>query len=191
MSRLKKSRRLAWFIFFVVAVLIAVPAMSRSNSYLSSVGPPNLRFESSQTRGTLVPTVYFLSESKPVKTEIAEIPAAPAALSKTLRVPLEEADSIKIFPPATNDAGSTIIASSPDSIPSATTSIDGSPISDASEEISVVTPQMLLNYLKPAPVGTGNADQTAVIVPVKFGFVPPAPVTSQTNHSSQAIYTKE
>ncbi len=189
MSRLKTSRGLArvfipgvaaWLIFFsdVSRGIVSLP----SPPYLTTVGPPNLRFSPSQERARQVPTYYTFADSLPPKPEVAAAPAAPKPDIST--------NAIGIFPPSTN--GTVITSTSPSSLDTANpvqVSSGPAPASDLNPaDVSVVTPEMLLQYLKPAPGGTGNAAQPVVVAPVKLGFIPPAPTT---DHSSQAVYKKE
>jgi hypothetical protein len=67
--------------------------------------------------------------------------------------------------------------------------VEGASQTSGPADNTVVTPEMLLDYLKPSPGGTGNAAQSAVVVPVKLGFIPPLMPT--TDRSSRAVYKKE
>lgn len=205
MSRLKTSRRLARVIVPVVVVWIALISnaarvASNGTPYLTSVGPPSLRFAPAPERGVFTPTYYSLSDSQPKKAEVkpeiataapgTKPPAQPAVAPQSK--PVETAPEIAVFPPSTN--GSEMTSSSP---PAAPPALAFTPPPDAAganqvsgpADNAVVTPEMLLDYLKPSPGGTGNATQSAVVVPVKLGFVPPTPATAPP--SSRAVYKKE
>lgn len=193
MSRLKTSRRLARVIIPVVAVLFALISnaarvASNGTPYLSSVGPPSLRFAPTQERGIFAPTYYSLADSQPKKAEVAA--AAPGAkpVTSPATPPADNISEIDIFPPSTN--GTEMTSSSPPAAPAFTPppDVDGANQISGPADKMVVTPEMLLDYLKPSPGGTGNAAQSAVVVPVKLGFVPPTPVTTP---SSRAVYKKE
>jgi len=204
MSRLKTLRRLARVLVPVVAVLFALISnaahvVSGGPPYLSTIGPPSLRFAPDKDRGMFTPTYYCLADSQPKKPEIKpEIATAapgtkpdtkvpPLALPAAAAIkPVEPAPEIAVFPPSTN--GSMMTSSSP---PTALPALTFTPAPDAGgdrPDNTIVTPEMVLDYLKPAPGGTGNAAQSAVVVPVKLGFVPPTPTTAP---SSQAVYKKE
>jgi hypothetical protein len=195
MSRLKTLRRLARVILPAVAVSFvsisnAAHVASGGTPYLTTVGPPSLRFAPSPDRGVITPTYYSLADSQPKKPEVAVAapgvkpvitpPAQPVVAPEPSRA--DDLSEIAVFPPSTN--GTMITSSSP---PAALPFTPPPDIGGAIDN-TVVTPEMLLDYLKPSPVGTGNAAQTAVVVPVKLGFVPPTPATAP---SSQAVYKKE
>jgi hypothetical protein len=143
------------------------------------------------------PTYYSLSDSLPKKPEVAvaapgtkpDTNSQPAVASKP--VTDDNTPDIAIFPPSTN--GTEMTSSSPPTAPPVM-AFTPPPDANGPNQVSgppdktVVTPEMLLDYLKPSPGGTGNAAQSAVVVPVKFGFIPP---TSATVPSSQAVYKKE
>ena len=183
MSRLHKLRGRARVIFpAVVSAVFVISATLRGNSYLSSIGPPSLRFESPQTHRSLVPTEYSFADSLPVKVEKAVIPQ-PATVPTH---PVVD-NAVKIFPASTNSATSQIVVASTDSTQPAATSDQANPAPNMGD-MTIVTPEMLVDYLKPAPGGTRNAAQTGVVLPGKLGFTPPATVAAP---SSQAIYKKE
>jgi hypothetical protein len=193
MSRLKTSRRLARVILPVVAVLFSlVSDASHGTSYLSSVGPPNLRFEPIHDRGIIVPTLYAFADSMPVKAEVSTAAAGakpdmkPEA--KPESKPVASTPEIVIFPPSTN--GTVITSSSPIILPTQPPppTPGGFYPPSGPNDNTIVTPEMLLDYLRPARGGTGNAAQVPGDAPMRFGFVPPTPMTDK---SSQSVYKKE
>lgn len=192
MSRLKSSCRLARVTLPVAgACFILMAGTSHGTSYLNTIGPPNLRFAPSPERGTIVPTLYSFADSRPVKTEVAVAKPADKPADKPVVKPEPKVAAVTpeivISPPATNG---TVVTSSSD----AATPIQPTPIMEGANptpgtaDTTIVTPEMLLNFFKPQPGGTGNAAQTTVVVPGKLGFIPPAPMT---DHSSRAVYKKE
>lgn len=196
MSRLKSSCRLARVVLPVAgACFILMAATSRGTSYLTTIGPPNLRFAPSPERGTIVPTLYSFADSRPVKIEVAVAKPADKPAVKPADKPVAQpepqpkaaAPEIVISPPATNATEVTTSSDAAPPVPPPLGDMGANPM-PGTAGTTIVTPEMLLNFFKPVPGGTGNAAQTTVLVPGNLGFIPPVPTT---DHSSRAVYKKE
>jgi hypothetical protein len=135
-----------------------------------------LRFDSPVRRGTVYPTEFSYDESKPKIPANAGVPVLPATTEA------DDQDNMVMLPnpAATNNTPS--LAEFP--IPSADMSNTQPSIAD----FAIVTPQMILNFLK--PIGVGDGKGAAVLVPVKIGFTPPISAGSGRN-SSTAVYKRE
>jgi len=175
MSRLEQLR-VSGQIIFLVAAGAAVGAPCADNGYLTVVGPPNLRFASGHARDKFTPTQFY-----PADTNLAKIEIPPAA---------NAADPVKSFAIPTNTAPVAAVVMKADSTPPPTSSppINFSP---SGADPTIVTSEMLTDYLKPSPSGRGGRDNnngSAVVVPVNLGFTPP---TAAPANTSKAVYTSE
>jgi hypothetical protein len=148
------------------------PPLPLSQAYLLRVDPPSLRYESAGPRkNEVAPTRYSLAESKPAKIEM---------------------------PPPGNVAGAVTNSSAPaDAAPAAPVVVKADSVSPPPSlkaansapsvtEQTVVTPEMLADYLKPSP--GGNDGTPAAGAPAKLQFTLP---TLMADHSSRAVYKRE
>jgi hypothetical protein len=163
-------------IFLAVAGAAAV-APCADNGYLTIVGPPGLRFASGSTRDKIAPTRFF-----PAETNLAQMEIPPAG---------NPADSLNNFPIPTNAAPVTTVVMKADSTPPPASS-SALNFTSSGAAPSIVTSDMLTDFLKPAASGKNNRNNNdnspAVVVPVNLGFTPPAAAPAVT---SKAVYTSE
>jgi hypothetical protein len=160
-----------------LSCLVSLPCRG-ATAYLSEVGPPAIRFDNGSRHGSAFPTEFSFDESKPRPAKI-EPPAALLASGNTNQT--SGLAKVGTEPPLA--AGTNYVLSAfPFQTPAA-----GSQSSGA--DISIVTPQMVLEFLKPGEKdpGDGNGKGAAIVVPVKIDFTPPIPI----NNSSTAIYKQE
>lgn len=142
-------------------------------AYLQRVGPPGLRFE---TRGlsenSAAPTHYSLAEPKPA----------------TIKIPASEtaAAVVKISSAPTNTAPTAPAVVKNNAIPPSP-SLNPEIFGPNMTDLTIVTPEMLAEYLKPSSPGKDNSSPAAV-VPAKLGFTPPTPADDQ---QSRAVYKNE
>ena len=169
-------------IFLVVAgpVLAAPDAVNGNRSgYLTIIGPPVLRFASSGRHGNIVPTQYNLAESSPVKIAMPS-PSAGKTPDPAINLPI----------PA-NATPVAVASAKPDAAPSSA-SLPVPNFMSSGLDPSIVTPAMLVDYLKPSAFGkntSGNSDHSpTVVVPVNLGFTPP---TAPAQNVSRAVYKNE
>lgn len=177
MSRLEQLRVSGQMIFLAVAgaAVVAPCADVFRAGYLSGVGPLNLRFASASSHEKLTPTQFSLANTNLAKIEIP--PAGNAA------------GPVKTFPAPTNAAPAASVVMKADSTPSPF-SLSALNLAPGRTDPSIVTPEMLADYLKPSPAGNHvNSDNNpANAVPVNPGFTPPSPVPGNT---SRAVYKNE
>ena len=180
MSRLETLRVSGPMIFLAVAgpVLAAPGAVNGDGGgYLAIVGPPALRFASSGRHGNIVPTQYCLAESSPVKIAMPS-PSAEKTSNPAMNLP--------------SPANATPVASAAakaDAAPSSA-SLPAPIFMSSGVDPSIVTPAMLVDYLKPSTFRkntSGNNDQSPA-VPVNLGFTPP---TAPAQNVSRAVYKNE
>jgi hypothetical protein len=186
MSRLKSLQVSGYVIISAVAVAASVTlcaggegqamrwSPSLPQAYLLRVGPPNLRYESAGPRENVIaPTRYAWAESQPAKIEMpppgtaadaVAISATPTNNNATAAVPMVVKTGSVSPPPSLQAANSA---------PSVT-------------DQTVVTPEMLADYLKPLP--GGNDGTPAAGASAKLQFTLP---TLMAEHSSRAVYKRE
>jgi len=152
-----------------------VQLQSRSPNYLCGVGPPTLRFDTSD-RGPVIPTEFSFNESKPPVPAKVDAPVTPGLASATNTALATASNANK------NNADTNSLAS----VPKPLIQMDETP--QTSGDLSIVTPMMVLEYLKPLTAsGAADGKGAAVIVPVKIDFTPPV----RANNSSTAVYKRE
>ena len=169
---LKALRRKTIFLAATVAML-AVQDGFASTPYLTSVGPPPLRFEVVATENVLFLSQLALPKQKPVPepeigppaTNETEIVAGPG-----MNIPVAAGNGVSV--PA---VPAKIAATSP----------------NAASELLNITPQMINDYFRPSqilgPPSSAMPFQPGqpIFVPAELGFVPPTPPVIG---NSQAIY---
>jgi len=189
MGRLKRLQVSGRMILPVVAMAASVSlcaggeghALRRSpparpplpQAYLFRVGPPSLRYESAgPCKNEVAPTRYAWADSKPVKNEMPP--------------PGSAADAVAISSSPTNNhavAGVEVVkagfVSPPPSLSAAT-------FAPSVMDQSVVTPEMLADYLK--PLSDGNDGTPAAGASAKLQFTLP---TLMADHASRAVYKSE
>jgi len=126
---------------------------------LSVVGPPALRFET-------LTALNVLSSAKIFTPEIVKNDTVDFSGIESTTNPTNATVTVATSVVATNSSGT---VSSP------------SIYLPAAIDDSVVTPQMLIDYLKPMARGS-------VFVPINIGFIPPTPNVVQP---SRAVYKSE
>ena len=152
-----------------------VQLQSRSPNYLSGVGPPTLRFDTSD-RGQVIPTEFSFNESKPPVPAKVDAPATPVLASAT-NTTLGTASDPNKNSPDTNSLAS---------VAKPLVQMDETP--QTSGDLSIVTPMMVLEYLKPLTPSGGAIGKGAAVIPaVKIDFTPPV----RANNSSTAVYKRE
>jgi hypothetical protein len=158
-----------------VLALLTPPATFGVNAYLSEVGPPAIRIDSISQRGTVVPTEFCFDESKP-KPPTAVAPA---------KAPLLATVSTN----QTDQVAQAIVPSSSTQPASSAQPVFPGTSQQSLQDINIVTPKMLMEYLKPGMVNPADVDgkRPALFYPGKFDFTPPMEV----NRSSTAVYKKE
>jgi hypothetical protein len=190
MSRLKRLQVSGHLIFSAVAVAASVtlcaggeghamrrsplPSSSplRSQAYLLRVGPPNLRYESAGPReNKIAPTRYALAESQPAKIEMPP--------------PGNAVDAVAISSVPANAVPATPMVVKTGSV-SPTSGLNAVNSAPGVTDQTVVTPEMLADYLKPLP--GGNDGTPAVGAAAKLPFTLP---TLMPDHSSRAVYKSE
>jgi hypothetical protein len=154
-SRLKKLRTLGRVFFASALAVVAGHAACGANAYLPLVGPPALRFE----------TMPDIASSAKIFTPEMVVNNSPIA---AVIEPTPTATNATPVMASLNTTNSSDKASSPNMFVPA--------IGDA-----VITPQMFVDYLKPAAGGS-------VIVPIYIGFIPPTPTVVQP---SRAVYRSQ
>lgn len=188
MNRLEKLRGSGRLLFLAILGAAAAPCpgsqghiMPRSlpppppppQAYLLVVGPPELRFAADSVRAEIAPTRFF-----PIETNLAKI-----------EMPTEKSvvEPLKNFVIPTNAAPAAVVmisesSPSPASLP---------PIDFASSgtDPSIVTPEMLVDFLQPGAPGKNNGGPS-VMLPINMGFTPPA-MTAAPENSSRAVYKNE
>jgi hypothetical protein len=193
MSRLEKLRVSGQMIFLAIIGAAAVvpcaggqghfmlrqpPAPPPSQAYLLVVGPPELRFSSVSAHENIVPTRFFPAETNLAKIEI---PLAANAVAPENN-----------FPILTNAAPPVAVVMQADSTPPPT-SLPPINFAPGGTDPSIVTPDMLVGFLKPASSGKINSSRNnspAVVLPMNLGFTPPAAAPAPDN-SSRAVYKNE
>jgi hypothetical protein len=149
------------------------PAPPVPQAYLLRVGPPGLRFETSgPSENAAAPTHYSLAEPKPANIKI---PSSETA-----------ADAAKISSAPTNAAPTALVTVKTGPVLPAPSS-NAENFAPSVADLTIVTPEMLAEYLKPAVPGKDNSNP-AVVVPAKLGFTPPTPVA---DNQSRAVYKNE
>jgi hypothetical protein len=188
MSRLKSLQVSGYVIISAVAVAASVTlcaggegqamrwSPSLPQAYLLRVGPPSLRYESAGPRENVIaPTRYAWAESQPAKIEMPP-PGTAADAVTTSATPANNNNNATAAVPMVVKTGS--VSPSPslhaaNSMPSVT-------------DQTVVTPEMLADYLKPLP--GGNDGTPAAGASAKLQFTLP---TLMAEHSSRAVYKRE
>ena len=166
----------------VLAITCLVPSVCHAaTAYLAEVGPPAVRFDTVVQRSPVYPTEFSFDESKPKPSAKNEAPSALLlATSNTNQI----SDLTKNGSDGSSSPGGTnyVVSAFPFQTPATSSQ-------SSVRDISVVTPQMILEFLKPGERGSGSPDGkgTAVVVPVKIDFTPPVPI----NNSSTAVYKQE
>ncbi len=147
-------------VFFAIALgVVARHEALGGSAYLPCVGPPVLRFEPVAATNAATAAKIFTPEV--VKDSKVAAPVAEPLVNATNAAATAAA--------GLDTANNAAKVSSPMiSLTSAT-------------DVSVVTPQMLADYLKPTAGAT-------IFVPVKVGFTPPAQVGGE---SSRAVYKSQ
>jgi hypothetical protein len=179
MSRLEQLRVTGQMILLAIAgaAMVAPCTEIVSGGYLAVVGPPNLRFASASAHENFTPTRFFPIETNAAKTELSSAANLAAATNN--------------FPIPTNAAPITSVVMQADSTPPPASS-PALTFAPSSTDPSIVTPAMLVDYLKPSATGKsvrGNNDSNpALVVPVNPGFTPPTAVPQNT---SRAVYQNE
>lgn len=186
MSRLKSLQVSGYVIISAVAVAASVSlcaggegqAMRWSpplpQAYLLRVGPPSLRYESAGPRENVIaPTRYAWAESLPAKIEMPP-PGTAADAVTTSSTPTNNNATAAV--PMVVKAGS---VSPPPSLHAANSA-------PSVTDQTVVTPEMLADYLKPLP--GGNDGTPAAGASAKLQFTLP---TLMAEHSSRAVYKRE
>ena len=145
-----------------------------SQAYLLRVGPPSLRYESAGSRNNneLAPTRYALAESQPAKIEIPP--------------PGSVADAVTISTTPTNNnavAAAEMVKAGSVSPPPSLNAANSAPVVT---DLTVVTPEMLADYLKPLPDGNGGTPATGASAKLQFTLP-----TLMSDHSSRAVYKSE
>lgn len=188
MSRLKSLQVSGYVIVSAVAVAASVTlcaggegqAMRWSpplpQAYLLRVGPPSLRYESAGPRENVIaPTRYAWAESQPAKIEMPP-PGTAADAVTTSSTPTNNNNNATAAVPMVVKAGS--VSPSP--------SLHAANFAPSVTDQTVVTPEMLADYLKPLP---GGNDGTPVVgASAKLQFTLP---TLMADHSSRAVYKSE
>ena len=153
----------------------AVGAPCADNGYLTVVGPPNLRFASGHAHEKFTATIFF-----PDGTNQAVMTALPAGNAAG------PANNIAM---PTNAAPVAAVVMKADSTPAPSSSPTLNFASSGADP-TIVTSEMLADYLKPSSSGRGSRDNNnpAVVVPVNLGFTPP---TAAPANTSKAVYTSE
>lgn len=158
--------------------LLAPSATFGAITYLCEVGPPTIRIDSIYQRGTVVPTEFSYDESKPKPP-----PTVSSAKDPTLAiVSTNQTGRItQAFAPFTGTNNPPSVPPEPQPSPAAS--------QPSVQDITVVTPQMLMDFLRPGIINPADADgkRPALFYPGKFDFTPPLEV----NRSSTAVYKKE
>jgi len=139
-----------------------------SQSYLLCVGPPNLRFESSQVR---------VKKNAPMQNSQAK-PSAEAT-----KLAGNAADATNNVPMPTNAAPMTAVVTKADSRPASASSFPFSLESDRADP-AIVTPAMLAEFLKSSTPGKDsrikNVGSPGAAVPPNLGFKPPMPAADNS-----------
>jgi hypothetical protein len=159
-------------------VLRQPPAPPPSQAYLRVVGPPDLWFVSGNAHENIVPTRFYPAETNLVKIEI---PLGGTAVEPEKNIPLP-----------TNAAPPVAVVMQADSTPPPT-SLPTINFAPGGTDPSIVTPDMLVGFLKPSSAGKINSSRNnspAVVMPMNLGFTPPAAVPAPGN-SSRAVYKSE
>lgn len=161
----------------VLAMAWAVPFLAPTgafglNAYLSTVGPPAIRIDAALPRGIVVPTEFSYDDTKPkpavaptlvtVSTNQTELASQPV-----LAQPIPEPSPL----PATSPNPPTPAPNNQRSV----------------QDINIVTPQMLMDFLRPGIGSPVDGKGPALFYPGKFDFTPPVEI----NRSSTAVYKKE
>jgi hypothetical protein len=154
-SRLAKLRTPGRAFLAIALAVIAIHAACGANAYLPSVGPPALRFETKPD--IAAPAKIFTPEMVTNNSPVAAV-IEPTSTATN----------------ATPTMGSLITTNSSDKASSPNMFVPS--ISDA-----VITPQMFVDYLKPAAGGSS-------FVPIYIGFIPPAQTVVQP---SRAVYKSQ
>jgi hypothetical protein len=191
MNKHKKTHRFV-ITFLVMVSMVSIEETPAAGAYLSSLGPPPLRFQVATTNNAL-----FLSEltlPKPVLEKVAD--TNPPAATQTTNT----GESAKVSSPAsltvadTNQIKDKIVAAM--AVTNAEKNPTNNPVvsSAAASDLLTVTPQMINEYLKPPPseVDTNQSSPfqsgMAILVPAELGFTPPMP---QASGESRAIYKSQ
>ena len=178
MRRLIKLRVSGLVTFLIVAgpAMVVWSADHGRSGYLAAVGPPALRFASDHSRDKIAPTWFVLGSALTGANQAkSEPPPNQGAAAK-----------LEVFSPTTHSTSpSPDGETKADSLPPGSGSI---PVNTMSSETppAIVTPDMLMNYLKPLPPGTGSNNNPPALRPVNPGFTPPVP-----GKNSRATYTSQ
>jgi hypothetical protein len=193
MSRLEKLRLSGQVIFLVIAGAAAVvpcaggqghfmfrrsPPPPPAQGYLTVVGPPDLRFASGNAHENIVPTRFTPAGTNLAETEIP-LPGSAVGLEKNILLP-------------TNAAPAAAVVRQADSTPPPA-SLPPVNFAPGGTDPSIVTPDMLVGFLKPSSSGKINSSRNnnpAVVLPMNLGFTPPTAMPAPDN-SSHAVYKTE
>jgi hypothetical protein len=192
MSRLEKLRLSGQMLFLAITGAAAVipcaggqgrfmfrqpPPPPPAQAYLLVVGPPDLRFATGSAHENIVPTRFSPAETNLVKIET---PSGGNAMEPENN-----------FPIPTNAAPAAVVMKA-DSTPPPL-SLPPENFAPGATDPSIVTPEMLVGFLKPASSGKINNSRNnspAVVMPMNLGFTPPTAVPAPDN-SSRAVYKNE
>ncbi len=174
----------------VLALGIVAPLdVARAGGYLSEVGPAPLRYQNQKASARTVRLPPLPKEDTPVSTNAPPAESAFIFTPDFLFAPV--APLISSSPPPAAVPSATVVtnlsrATEP-STPATTGDehrADSPPGQTSANDLLDITPQMFVEYFKPAPSST-NAPGASVFVPV--GFTPPAPgsAPSKAGYNSQ------
>lgn len=180
MRKNSSKRCVLYGIVLAAAWRIGGPAASDGESYLPTVGPPPLRYYSVRTLGAF--NLPPLPSESGDSADVTVCPASTGDLTPLRSSVLTETPVDFLLPAAlwlsrfsgTNGLGSLL----PTSLVSLTNSIA---VCSAAGDLLAVTPEMLVDYFKPAQCPS-NAANIMVVVPLGFTPATPAGAASSATY---------
>ena len=173
----------------VLALGIFTSRHAFAGAYLADVGPTPLRYQTPKSPAKIIRLPPLATEEEPVSTNAAvsvSVPASapPASPAPAVRL-VSSSPGPRIVPPPT---AATNVSNATETAGPATAAneqpADSQPDASSANDLLGITPQMVVEYFKPAQSPT-NAPGASVYVPV--GFTPPAPASAP----SKAAYNSQ
>lgn len=184
-GRFGEMRNALGIVLFIVVGMVLAPPAAEAAAYLSSIGPAPMRFE-------LATNISAVLASKPLRsTPPPEANAGIPASGNGTSVDATHKAAVETL----SLAPTNINALREDSATAANTAEKAnSELSPVSLVLSVPTEassrpvalQELIHFFQPVPGGDGTND-SAVMLPVKIGFIPPVPAAV----GSRAVYKSQ
>lgn len=185
-----KPGKIFGVLFAIVLGGFAAREIHANSAYLPSVGPPPLRFQMVSMLNPLLAAKLFPPLFPPKTNSVANTNTAEEEVAMK-PINNQAVSNTNLIAPANTNVATA--ATNATVLPMAMTDTNiplqplGSILSPSSaSDLLTVTPQMLIEYLKPVQAGTNQTE--GVVAPAAVQFVPPTPAVPA---ESRAIYKSQ